>query len=787
MSGGLVRGIFGVAMTPSVTLAEKHPKRHAASTGAARTLELAPEVPPFDFLESRIQVPPLRPESVSRTALVNKLRAATVVPLATIVAPAGYGKTTLLSQWAARDSRPFAWVSIDDRDNDPAVLLRHIAAALAEEAPLPRHLVASLRAMGPSIWTAAVPRLSGALRARGPLVLVLDDASALRSRDSLEAIASLVDDCADGSMLVLSGRVSPRIALAPLRAGGRLFELGAEELAFKDREAQVFLRATDVRLSEAAEERIVERSEGWPAALYLAALAIRDTEQPEREALRFSGENRYLADYIRSEYLSGLRPATRRFLRRTSALDRMSGSLCDAVLDDEGSARELAKIERANVFLVALDTRRGWFRYHGLLRGLLRRELVENEPELVPVLHRRAADWYEAHGDPESALGHAYAADDTERAAAIFTASTLPLYYSGRVKTLESWLGRFELAGLSERDAALAVHGCRLHLVRGRRDDARRLLDFAERGVPGSLPDASGSMKPWIAVVRAWMCESGVAQMLADADSALVELPEESDWRPAALLARGAALALLGEDARADACLSDAVSAAESRGAGETKALGLSLRALLLARRDEHEVAEQLSAETQRTVTSDGVEGLAARALGHATSSRVLLRDGHWKEACAQIAAALELTPLLTDAVPWLSMLVRLELAHGLVTLRNRESAVALLAEVDELARICPDALSAELEEVRREVDALAEVDSPSQTGLTPAELRLLPLLATHLSFREIGEELYVSRNTVKTQAISVYRKLGVSSRSEAISEARRLGLGKHLRVLIEV
>ena len=774
-------------MTPSVTLAEKHTKRHDASNGAAGPLELAPEVPPFDFLESRIQVPPLRPGSISRTALVNKLRAATSLPLATIVAPAGYGKTTLLSQWAARDSRPFAWVSIDDRDNDPVVLLRHISAALAEEASLPRDLAVALRLPAASIWTAAVPRLSAALRARGPLVLVLDDVDALRSRDSLDAIAALVDDCAEGSMLVLSGRVSPRVALAPLRASGRLFEFGAEQLAFTNREAELFLRAMDLCLSDAGAERIIERSEGWPAALYLAALTIRDSDDPEREAARFSGENRYLADYIRSEYLTGLRPAARRFLRRTSMLDRMSGPLCDAVLDDEGSVRQLTKIERENLFLIALDTQRKWCRYHGLFRGLLRRELAENEPELVPVLHRRAADWHEADGDPESALGHAYAAGDTDRAAAILTEIALPVYYSGRIKTIERWLGRFELAGLPERDAAIAVHGCRLHLVRGRRDHARRLLDLAERGpVRSSLSAGSGSIRPWIAVARAWMCESGVAEMLADADSALAELPEESDWRPAALLARGAALLLLGEDTQADACLSDAASSAELRGASETRALGLSLRAFSLARRDEHAAAEELSAETQPIVTSHGVEGIAARALDHATRSRLFLHDGHWNEARAAIAAALELTPLLTDAVPWLSVLVRLELAHGLVTLRDRESAVALLAEIDELAESCPDALPAQLQDVRREIDALAAFDGPSATGLTRAELRLLPLLATHLSFREIGEELHVSRNTIKTQAISVYRKLGVSSRSEAISEAHRLGLGEHLRVVIE-
>src|SRR5262245_8430923 len=207
----------------------------SAPRSTARPLELAPPRPAFDFLDSKIRVPVLRPGTVSRTALVNRLRVTNAEAVTTVVAPAGYGKTTLLAQWAERDSRPFAWVALDERDNDPIVLLRHIAAAFEVDEPVEERLVDALEKHGASIWTRALPRLSQELAHRGPIVLVLDDFNLLRTRGSLEAVAALVDDEAEGSMLVIAGRTPPRLPLAHLRASGRLLELGVSDLAMTRR------------------------------------------------------------------------------------------------------------------------------------------------------------------------------------------------------------------------------------------------------------------------------------------------------------------------------------------------------------------------------------------------------------------------------------------------------------------------------------------------------------------------------------------------------------------------
>jgi LuxR family maltose regulon positive regulatory protein len=749
-------------------------------SSAGRHLELAPQETPFEFLESKVQVPAPRPGMVSRTVLVNKLRATTTIPLTTVVAPAGYGKTTLLSQWAARDARPFAWVTLEERDNDPVVLLRHIAAALMRDQPLDERLVHALRNPTPALWSQAVPRLGAELSARHPIVLVLDDFNLLRSRDALETVAALIDDEVEGSMLVASTRVTPTLPLARLRADGKLLELGADALALSKREAQLLLRATGVSLAEAQAAELIEQCEGWAGALHLAALSIQDGEQGGLGGTRFGGDDRYLADYVHSEYLSGLRPGPLRFLRRTSILDRMCGPLCDAVLGEEGSARELEKIQRANLFLVPLDNRRDWYRYHRLFRELLQRELAETEPDLVLELHGRAADWFEANGDRQSAFEHAYAAGDTDRAAAILTAIAFPVYHSGRLATLERWFERFEGDGLLERYPAVALNGARIHALRGRSEQAWSWLDAASRGTP------TRAIEPRVSTLKAWLCRKGAKQMLADAESAVAGLPRGSYWRPSAMVAQGAALVLLGRDDQADAALAAAADCAAGLGSTETRVVALAERALLAGKRGDHERAEELANDAHELVTASGVEDAPVLALENAATAQTLLHRGRWNEARACLTAAQELLPYLTIAIPWLAVQARIELGRGFVTLRDRPAVEELLIEIDDVLSRTPGLamLAASAEELQREADAVSEPEG-NLGGLTPAELRLLPLLATHFSFREIAEQLFVSRNTIKTQAISVYRKLGVSSRSDAIAEARRLGLSEHLRVLI--
>jgi LuxR family transcriptional regulator, maltose regulon positive regulatory protein len=735
---------------------------------------------PFEVVESKIQVPPLLPGTVSRTALVNRLRAAGAFPLVLVVAPAGYGKTTLLSQWANRDVRSFAWVSIDERDNDPLAFLRHVAAALDRVEPIRASALEPLRLDGESLWTRALPRLTEAISSRqSPFVLVLDGADQL-TRDSLSAVASLIEHIPARSMIVLSGRVLPKLPVAALRVGGPLLEIGPYELALSRREAEMLLRAARVELADPEINELLERTEGWAAGLYLAALASRDASGAEADTppdiLTIAGDDRFFADYFRSEYLSQLEPERLTFLRRTSVLDTMSGPLCDAVLQRKGSALELASIEEANLFVVPLDRHRGSYRYHHLFRELLRRELEEREPELVPALNQRAADWFEAQGDAESTLDYSHAAGNEDSAARILSSIAMTVSSTGRVTAVESWLDHFDNETQLHRYPAVAVEGSRIHAFRGRPDQAEVWLAAAERGVPTN--GEGGATRACIDVLRAAMCADGPEQMLTNTESALEALSPEHPWHPWALVVNGAAHLLLGENDRADRVLATAAEASDRLGRAESRALALSERSLLAAGRDDEE-AETLALEARRLIEDGELNAYATSALDLAATARALLRHGQWDEARRQLTITQRLAPSLTHAIPWLSVQVRLELGHAYVTLRDRSGARGPLAEAQEILRLRPSlgVLGEQVAELEAEIEAMPEAAAGAGSGLTRAELRLLPLLSTHLSFREIGERLFVSRNTIKTQAISVYRKLGVSSRSDAITRARELGL----------
>ena len=705
---------------------------------------------------------------------MNRLRAAGAFPVVLVIAPAGYGKTTLVSQWAARDSRPFAWLSLDERDNDPVVLLRHVAAALDRVDPIGPAAAEPLRDPREPVWDHAVPRLARHLGSGGrPFVVALDDAHVLDSKESLAVVSTLIENIPPGSMIVLAGRSTPRLPVAALRVGGPLLEIGAYELALSRREAELLFRAAAVDFDEDEIATLVERTEGWAAGLYLAALAGMDEER--RAGL--TGDDRNLADYLHSEYLSALPPRLLEFLRRTSVLERMCPRLCNAVLERRDSAATLRSLEELNLFLVPLDGRREWFRYHRLFRQLLRRELEDHEPDLAATLHARAADWYEAQGDPESALVHADASGDCDRAARILGAIALEVRRTGRVAAIERWLACFDDEQL-QRHPALAIHGSQIHALRGRPKEAERWLRAAERGASAQRKGIA-SVRAWIAVMRSAMCARGPKRMKTDAEAALARRSRNGSWRSSALLMEGTAALLLGDEDRADSILAEAVAEAEELGSAETRAVAVGERSLLAAARDDHREAELLAQEAFRLVEDHQLGDYATSALALAVSARTLLRRGHWDSARHQIAMAEELTPSLTYVLPWLAVQVRLELGHAYVTLRDRERALHMLDEAREILELKPRLgnLAAAAGELAHDVDAMPKAEGGSTSGLTAAELRLLPLLSTHLSFREIGERLYVSRNTIKTQAISVYRKLGVSSRSEAIERAAELGL----------
>jgi len=667
---------------------------------------------------------------------------------------------------------------VDQRDNDPAVLLTYLAVALDRLEPIDPGVVRGLAAPGASI-AGAVSRLAAAMAAMTqPVAMVLDHVELLGNQECLDAVAELAAQLPKGWQLLLASRARPPLPVALLRVQGRVVELGVEELAMDHQEARALLQGAGVGLADAEVNELIGRTEGWPVGLYLAALAHK-AGGPRRHAWAgFTGDDRFMADYLWSELLGQLPPERVAFLTRTAVLERMSGPLCDAILETTGSAQVLASLEDSNLLLVPLDRQRRWYRYHHLFHELLTAELDRRERELIPALHARAASWCEANGLPETAIDHAQAAGDADRVARLVWQLALPAYGAGRVDTTRRWFGWFEDQGLLGRYRSVAVLGAWLQALVGEPAAAERWADAAERGpAAGTLPDGSTSQS-YLALLGALLCRHGVDRMRADTQAALDKLSPGSQWRPTAQLLEGIGYLLAGETDRADPVLAHAAEVATEAGALPAAAIALAERSLVAMHHEDWEQAATLAEQAQGVVRAGALDGYVASALVHSAAARVAVHRGEVRQAQEQLARATRLRPLLTYALPYLAVQTLLELGRACLALDDAAGARVVLRQARDVLRRRPDLgiLPTHVEELRSQLDTSRVTVGVS--SLTTAELRLLPLLPTRLTFADIAERLYVSQHTVKSHASSIYRKLGVSSRSQAVQRLQELGLG---------
>src|ERR671922_154532 len=738
-----------------------------------------PSAPPFELLESKLLEPQVRSGILPREALVGVLEDAQS-PVVCVSAGPGWGKTPLLAQWASRSQRPFAWLSVDERDNDPIVLLTYIAAALDHVSPLDPSVFEALASPGVSVEATVVPRLGSALAAMDEhVVLALDDVHLVDNPVCIDAIAALARHVAEGSTVVLSARGGPALPAGVLRARGLVLEIGPEELRLNEAEARQLLNASGVDLPADQIAELTEQTEGWSAGLYLAALSIRARGVSDKRGARFAGSNRLVSEYLRSELLEHSPPEELRFLTRTSVLERMSGPLCDAVLEQDGSAAILESLERSNLFVVPLDNTGEWYRYHHLFQDLLRSELARGDADLMGQLFSRAADWCVANRHPETAIGYAQQAEEIDRVAHLVGLCAQRAYQNGRVATVERWLEWLETHGGLERYAPAAIIGGLIAAVGGRRAQAERWADVAERAIPsGPLPDGSPSSDAWLALLSAVLCRKGLARMLADAQRAAREIPSGSPFRPSALVMTGIAHWLDGDVDRADELLAEAAAEGLEVGAPEPAVVALSERAMLAIGRGTWVEAEKLANRALSLVGSARLDEYPTTAVLYAVAARVALHREETQRGHELLRRAQRLQPRLTYALPYFSVQLRLELARAYLSLADAGGARTVLREADTLLGGQPDlgTLPSQVKELRRSLEAM-HVDAPGASTLTTAELRLIPYLGTHLSFRQIGQRLYLSPHTVKSHAISIYRKLSVNSRGAAVERAREFGL----------
>jgi LuxR family transcriptional regulator, maltose regulon positive regulatory protein len=734
---------------------------------------------PFDLMEAKLAAPLTRPGTVAKQDVIAQLRASRL-PFATVIAPAGYGKTTLLARWAETDARPFAWVALDGRDDDGVPFLRYIAAAIHRVEPVAPAVFDALAGPGASIWSTGIPRVGSALATlERPLVLVLDDLHAVSNPSCLDVLAALCEFVPSGSQIVVASREQPPLPLARWRARGWLHEVGVADLRLDEQEAEVLLRGAGVELDSAEVADLSGRTEGWPAGLYLAALSLQAGAPGPARAETFTGDDRLVAEYFHFELLSRLPEAEARFLTHTSVLERMCGGLCDAVLKTTRSASTLAALERSNRFVVPLDRRGVWYRYHHLFGQLLRSELERSDPQAVAVLNRRAMTWCRANDLAEEAVPYGHAAGETATVADLIDRLALPLYYDGRMATLEEWFEWFSDDDLV-RFPAIAVYGAWVRALTGRPAEAERWLSLADGATSAiPLPDGSATIAPWVANLRAFMMPNGALRALEDANLALEQFAPGSGWRPSALVIRGVAHALLGATDRARADLAAAVDTGQAIGAVDDVFVAQAELAFLTARQGAWGEAGQHARQAQALVEETHLDHYAVSAIVHVAVARVALHEGRQADARAALTRAHRLRPVLDHGLPWLTIQVGLQLTRAHLALGEAAAARTVFTETERVLQRRPDvdALVQEVQELRERVAATSSPAGRWAMSLTVAELRLLPYLATHLTYPEIGNRLFITRHTVKSEAISIYRKLSVSSRSKAIERAVEVGL----------
>ena len=732
--------------------------------------------PAFDLVVSKLRRPQPRPGTVHRSSLLERLAHDGPGPIVSVVAPAGYGKTTLLSQWAEQNGRAFAWVSVDDQDNDPKVLLTYVAKALDVVQPVGGRVFDALASPASSVPGSVVPRLGAAFASMTvPVVLVLDDVHLLHNRECRAALSILADHVPAGSRLAFGGRHEPPLRIPRLRAEGRIMEIGPGDLSLTREEAASLLHDAEVTLRDDDLAELHRRTEGWPTGLYLAALAIREGGSPGKVAASFDGGDRLVSEYVESEFLARIPQQLRLFLTRTAVLERMSGPLCEAVLDTGGSAAMLADLAGSNMLLVPLDRRGQWYRYHHLFRDVLLAELEREAPGLIPVLRRRAATWYRRNGLPEEALGYSMAAGDVDGAARLVERLSLPTYRQGRVATLWRWFAWLEERGGIERNLMVAVWASVVATTIGRPAEAERWADAVERWQDhDAASSADPCAKAWAALVRALLCRHGAEQMRADTDEAARWFAAANFVVPGAALLQGIARVLCGDAEGGDAFFEAVISNAEVA-APDILESALCERSLLAITRGEWDHAEALASQASSVLRRAGTEDAFACAM-HA---RIAMHRGDAATARRELVNAQRLRPLLTYAEPYIAVQVRMELIQVRLALADLAGARTLMTEIDELLKRRPDlgTLTGEAEALRVRLSAQRGRSVPGASALTAAELRMLPLLSTHLSFPEIASDLFLSPHTVKSAVKSVYRKLGASSRNQAVIRARELGL----------
>lgn len=705
--------------------------------------------------------------AVTRPALLERLRAGRGRALTLISAPAGFGKTTLLTTWVGQPGPPVAWVSLDRGDADPARLWAHVIAALAVHEPLAGTTsLPALRGRPAEIEQFMLPRLLEELPRAGPdLTLILDDFHLAESAALDTSMKSFIDYRPDRIQVVVSTRSDPALGVSRLRASGDLLEVRAHDLRFDEGELASFLEGMGLPgLTAADQQRLVERTGGWPAPLRLLALLLPDVDHQEFLDSLTRG-NRPLVDYLNSDVIDLLTPEVRDFVVKASILTRMSASLCDAVVGTSGSGEILANLERSNLF-TSVDSTGEWYQLHHLFAEALRLELARTRPELVRPLHLRAARWFEEDGDLETATAHAIASHDLALATRLVTVQAQSLNMHGRWVTVRGWLSELSWPE-AQADPELAFARAVEATYDSDLDLAERWLDVAATGpsdLVGSMSLPLGYRRDFL---RAIVGVNNVATAEAAALRAIDSAPAPR-WKGVALAGLGQAQYLRGRYITAQDTLLDAVGLIPD---ANPSALTLAIGNLALAEYADGpgRHAAPLLDPALEMLQSIGLQNSPTSAILHLACGERARAGGDPRGATRWFDAALDILGPTTRSV-WRANAHLLH-ARASHTLGDAAAETRSLDLADAILDRLPDPgdLHRRSRQLREGLPTSRHVTEFGEQ-LSSREVAVLQLAADGLTQREIADQLFISYNTVKSHLKTTYRKLGATSREDALA-----------------
>jgi LuxR family maltose regulon positive regulatory protein len=739
-------------------------------------------------LATKLNSPHISDQLIQRTTLLDAMAVALRRKITLVSAPAGWGKTTLLAQWVVSHTQAaggpvYGWLSIDPPDNDPVRFWTYVISALHKASPALGGRALELVAMGANSLLAALPTLLNEVAAaEDQLVMILDDYHLITNPAVHEQMEFVLTRMPTNLHVVLATRADPALPLARFRARGELTEVRGNDLRFHPEEAgQLFNAILHLGLADDDVELLYRRTEGWAAGLYLAALSLSGRSDADAVIKTFDGDHRYIADYLMAEVLDRQPENRRRFLLRTSILRKLNGALCDAVLHDTDSASVLEAIERENLFVIPLDLSRRWYRYHHLLAELLRVELHRSEPDLVPELHRRAAAWSTSKGLIDAAVYHLTAAGDITATSQFIAEHWVDEFNADGLSTVTGWLDSLP-DKIVRQDPRLSVPRAWIAVNEGRVNEAAGWIDAIEARADADAA-AGGTIAAQAAILRA-IHAFKIGDITTCRETARratgLDLGDAPLARSGLYCVYGNALYFSGHRAAAQAAYRQAAAHAERIGDRRYLIYALGYLALIAAEAGDITSAEHLVRRANGGGAVLGAQEYFVGVMVCMAAAEIFTRRGDVSAAADAVGMAVA-SARHGGAIPEIvkALLAQAEIAERIGdhdTARTARHEASSSIEQRHGSGMDPALLLAA--GAHPDVSQ-APPAAPSNAAdkLTARERQVLSLLATPLSRREIGLQLHVSVNTIKTQQRSLYRKLGVVDRDGAVERARTLGL----------